>query len=199
MSCIATSENIFAGNCGVLGGLKVKAYYAFTNDISFFPQPIAPTTFEQAATVTADFVMKPGKYFRRLTGDLEMPMLSGESAGGVNNLSAANKYKFAQAGTSAQLVGLVNAIKNRSIVLIVEDLAGNKRIIGSEGLPAKLESFSENTGAKVADAKVLEFTVYAPGDLALFYTGVVPLPPENIVVDELGEAITDEVPDFIIY
>lgn len=177
--CNFAAEDILSGDgCANNGGLKVKAWYALWDDIDTFAAPPAsPTGFADSATTATPFVMKATKYFRELHSDLEMSQFAGESAGAVNNLSAANKFTFKQAGTSPQLVGLLNSIKNKNLVVIFEDLAGNKRIVGSEALPAKLESFAENTGAKVADEKSVTFVVYAPGDLPLFYAGDVPVEP----------------------
>jgi hypothetical protein len=201
--CNIAPENITGNRCGTLGGLAVIAYYAYSNDIATFPAPPVPgADYADSATVATDFVMKPGKYFYKAVGDLELPSLSGESAGGVNNLSAANKYRFAQAGTRAQVVGFINSIKNRSVVFLVQDLEGNTRIIGQDGLFAKMESFREATGAKVADEKVIEFTIYAPGNLAYFYTGVVPLEPELpefLIVDENDNPLVDENDNYIVY
>jgi hypothetical protein len=177
--CTFASEDILAGDgCANNGGLKVKAWYALYDDISVFATaPASPTGFADSATTSTGYTMKAAKYFRELHSDLEMSQFVGESAGSVNNLSAANKFTFKQAGTSKQLVGLLNSIKNKNLVVIFEDLAGNKRIVGSEALPAKLESFNESTGAKVADEKSVTFTVYAPGDLPLFLAQTVPVEP----------------------
>ncbi len=177
--CNFATEDILPGDgCNNEGGLKVRAWYALYEDIQVFAAVGgSPANYAASATTTVDFTMKAGKYFKELYSDLEMSQYAGESQGEVNNLSAANRYTFKQAGTSAQLVGLVNSIRNKNIIVIIEDLAGNKRMIGTEALPAKLESFSEQGGMKVADEKSLSFVVYAPGRLPLFYAGTVPVAP----------------------
>lgn len=177
--CEFDPEDVIGEACGTKGGLKVRAYYAFASDIDTpFPKPNPnAANLAEAATVTADFIMKTGKKFWVLDADLDAPDLVAESQGNLNNLSADNKYTFRKSGTSKQLVGWLNANRNRSIVLVVEDRDGNRRVLGEDGVYAKVVSFQENTGKVVGDDKFIEFVVYAPGDIPYFYEGAVPLTP----------------------
>lgn len=177
--CEFNPEDIIGTNCGTKGGLKVRAYYAFAEDIDVpFPEPDpAATDLAASVTVTAPFTMKSGKKFWLLDADLDAPDLVSESQGNLNNLSASNKYTFRKSGTSKQLVGWLNANLNRPIVLVVEDRDGHRRQLGENGIYAKVESFQENSGKVVGDDKFIEFVVYAPGGLPYFYEGAIPLTP----------------------
>ncbi len=199
--CNIDIEDIAWGDgCANEGGLKVKAWYALYADVDDIPAPLA-IDYASSATVASDITMKAGKYFRPIYSDLEASSFAGESQGETSMLSSANRYTFKQFGTRAQLVGMINALRNKSLIIIVEDLAGNKRIIGSMALPAKMESFGEIGGAKASDEKSVAFTIYAPGKQAYFYTGEIPIDPGiplNAIVDELGDPIVDEFGDFLI-
>lgn len=165
-------------SCKTDGGLKVRTDYAYYSDIATFPKPVAsPSSFEESITITDDFVMKDLKYFHGLEADLDAPSFTSESQGNVNNLSAANRFLFRQSGTNKKLVGWLNSNLNRPMAFAVHDRNGNTRILGREGVPAVIESFKEETGKTSADDNYVEFTVYAPGGLAYFYEGALPLKP----------------------
>lgn len=165
-----------ADECQKEGGMKVKFHYALAKDVETVPEPDPlAATYAESVTVTTDFVMKTGKYFREAEGEMEQLQLMSESQGELGSLSAKNDYNFLYRGTSKQMVGFLNAVKNAYLYLIVEDLHGNKRMLGQVGLPAKISSFSEDSGKAVADAKGIAFTVYAPGKLPYFYEGAIPV------------------------
>lgn len=197
--CVEITENLPLGDsCGNEGGLGVDAFYAKFSDIATWPLP-GTGTFEAIVTLSDDFVMKPGKYFRKFASDLEMPGYASESAGSPSNLSANNRLTLKQAGLNKVLIGFLESHRNTPMVFIFVYPDGVMRVLGRRGIPARIESFRDNSGVKTADEKAVEFTVYAPGNLAYFYEGEIPVAPENILIDEGGEAITDEIPDYIIY
>lgn len=166
-------------SCETSGGLKVGAHYAYYSAIgSPFPKPAENASdFEALATITADFVMKADQYFHKLEADLDAPSLTIESQGNLNNLSASGKYLFRQSGSNKKLVGFLKANLNRPMVFVVEDREGNQRVLGRDGVPAVIESFKEETGQAAGDDKFIEFTVYAPGGIPLFFEGAIPLKP----------------------
>ena len=172
------SEDILRDGCDNTGGLAVTAYWAKHDDIESFPEPVAsPATYEEVANASGTFTMKAGKFFRTIKGDLEMLSLNNESQGGPNNLSNKASYKFQQAGHSPQLTGFIQAEAHEDLIFVIEDADGKKRILGSRLLPAKMESFAQNTGEKTGDIKMTSFIVYAPGRLPLFFDDVIPLEP----------------------
>jgi hypothetical protein len=177
--CDFNPEDIVqSDDCKTTGGVAVTAYYALHADIDTFPVPPAsPTNLAESATITTPFVMKATKYFHRLDGDLEMQSLNTESAGSLGNLAAMNRYKFRQAGNSPQLIGFINAFKNKNLQLIVEDADGQKRTVGNQRLPARMESFQVQTGEKAGDDKFVEFIMYGPGLVSLVYDSTVPVAP----------------------
>lgn len=168
--------------CNSESGLTVEAHYAFASDIDTpFPTPppvdASTTTYDQLITVTDDFVMKTGKYFHKLEGDLDAPNLTIESVGNLNNLSAVSRYVFRQSGFNPKLHGWLNANLNRDMVFRVYDRNGNARLVGHKGLYAKIESIKYESGKASADDNYIEFTVYAPGGIAYIHTGLIPLKP----------------------
>jgi hypothetical protein len=158
--------------------LRVKAKIAFHADIATFPQyNNAATDFQSAAVATGSYAMQSGKYFYDIESDLEWSGMDANSQGELNYLSSNNVYTFEIAGHPKQLIGFLNASSNRNIVMGVTDIEGKTRILGEQHLPAKIQSFAVLGGKKTADKKSVMFTVYAPGQIPLFYEGTYPVAP----------------------
>ena len=60
-------------------------------------------------------------------------------------------------------------------MFIVEHIDGGKRVIGSDGLPASIDSVSLPSGIKVADSRHIQMTVKSIGRIAPFYEATIPL------------------------
>jgi hypothetical protein len=199
--CNFDAEDILAGNeCHKEGGLLGIAYYAFAEDILVWPTlPAIPADFAASATLEGDFVMKPGKYFSMLESELEMSEYKGEGQGIVSSLSATGRHTFRQVAPSEQLAGFVNACKNRRVALVFEGYDGKRRLLGKQSWPARMASFEEGTGQKLADDRYITFVMDAGGALPFYYEGDLPLAPEEIaIIDEFGEDIIDEFGENII-
>ncbi len=201
--CDFDAEDILAGNeCHKEGGLLGVAYYAFAEDIEEWPSlPNSPANFAESATLEGDFVMKPGKYFSMLESELEMSEYKGEGQGSISALSAIGRHTFRQVAPSSQVVGFVNANKNRRMALVFEGYDGSRRLLGKQSWPARIASFEEGTGQKLAEERYITFVMDAGKSLPFYYAGEIPLQPstpEGIIVDEFGEDIVDEFGNNII-
>jgi hypothetical protein len=160
------------------GGLLVFAYWALYTDILTFPKvPVAPTTLAEKVTIADPFVMKQGKRFWQFQSTLLTSSLDGEGVGERDGRSAENKVTLKRVGNEAEVIGWVEQVKNSDLVLIVSHINGNKRVIGSEGLPASLEKFTIKSGGAVKDEISVVAEFMSVGRIAPFYTAAVPLTP----------------------
>jgi hypothetical protein len=158
-------------------GLKTRMFYARMRDIETFPTvPATMTTLADKVTLEGDFVMKEGKRFGFIEGSLEKNNLNNSGAGQNGNSSAANMLTFYSYGTDPAILGWIETYKNDDLLLISEDLQGNKRVYGSDGLPCQImPDWQEVGGASVADEKFIQINFRSVGRIAKFFEGDIPL------------------------
>jgi hypothetical protein len=176
MAVLQSVETVSGGDNDA--GLKRKFYFALHKDVLTWPSLAAtPTTYAEKTTYTTPFVMKSTKRFWEI--DLTTNKdngLDSESAGSVGSLSSINKLRGLSARISPAIVGWIEEHKNDELVFIVEELDGQLKVVGDEGLPAMFESFMVQGGGKVGDDKQATFAITGPGRIAKYYgTVAVPL------------------------
>lgn len=177
MACLDLEDVIKEGCADNDAGLASKHYYARVNDILTFPAvPDTPTSYADKVTVSDDFVMKTGKAFKSIYCTLEKGELKSEMQGGRDGKSFMNMADFYHPGTSPDLLGFMETIKNEDVVILVKEITGQVRIVGRADLPANLESATGTSGKAIADEKGFTFTVKSIGGIAPVYTGVYPVP-----------------------
>lgn len=160
-------------------GLKTKLFYARARDVEDWPTiPASMTTLADKVTLEGDFVMKSTKRFGFIEGHIEKNNFTNSGAGQVGNSSAANQLTFYMYGTDPDVLGWIETYKNDDLVLIAEDLQGNYRVYGADGLPAQImPDWQEVGGASVADEKFIQVNFRYVGRIAKFYSGAIPLTP----------------------
>jgi hypothetical protein len=159
-------------------GLQVIAYYALYHDIETFPAvPAAPADFAEKVTITSDFVMKSTKRFWQIQSTLEMTGLDTNMQGERDGRSSENIFTLQHPGTPKEMVAWIEEYKNADLVFIIKHIDGVMRVIGSEGLPASLETFTIPSGMAVADSRHVNATIRSIGRIAPFYEGAIPLTP----------------------
>jgi hypothetical protein len=175
--CYLDTEDIPLGDsCANEGGLAVTAYYALKSDVLTWPEiDPAPATYSETVDLVGNFVMNVGKTFKMIESDLETSGFVTESAGSPSNLSALSKLTLKQYGLNKALIGFMESHRNAQLVFIFEYADGTKRVLGTKTRPARFESFGDMSGVKIADEKAMTFTAYAPGSVAYFYSGTIPL------------------------
>lgn len=161
-------------------GLKTRIFYARMNDIKTWPtandDPATQTDFESRVTLTGPFVMETGKKFGQIEVTLEKSMLDSNGVGAQANSSAENIVKMFRYGAERALIGWIETFKNDDLVVIVEDLQGNLRVLGAPGLPAViLPDWKIVGGDAISTEKYLEINVKSVGRIAKFYDAEIPL------------------------
>lgn len=175
--CYLNTEDIPLGdNCANEGGISVEAYYALKSDVLTWPAIAAlPGSLTATVELVGNFVMQVGKTFKKIESELETSGFVTESAGSPSNLSSLNKLTLKQMGLNKALIGFIESHRNSQMVFIFEYPDGTKRVLGTKTRPARLESFADTSGVKIADEKSVMFTAYAPGNVAYFYGGTIPI------------------------
>lgn len=158
------------------GGIASEHYYALIDDVATWPTvPANPLNFADKATLLGNFVMKPGKTFKRIYCTLEKGELSSTQVGERDGKSYETMGTLHFPGNSAELLGFLEHLKNSNILLVVRELMGTFRVLGGQYLPANIESSEVKTGMAVADLKGATFTIRSIGRIAPIYNGTIPL------------------------
>lgn len=154
------------------GGLKINFFVARNSEIATFPTvPENPATFAESVTITDPFVFNVGGRFYNIQGEVEKNSLDANSQGEAGSLSAENPLSITIKKASPALQGFLEEIKNDHLVWLAEDLEGNTKTIGSEGLPAMIQEFKIIGGASVSDPRNVNIVIKSVGRIAPFYTG----------------------------
>lgn len=165
-----------------MGGIKTVGYYALIDDIDTFPElPTNPSSAAEEVTLDGDFVMKSQKYFHKLYSTMETAEVKDEVQGERDGKSFKHTAEFFFPGTSDDALAFAANANNSKMVFIFEEASGgNRRVIGSVGLPAEV-SCAFTTGKATADRKGMTVTVtsfgYTPAPL---YDGVIHLNGEVV-------------------
>lgn len=159
-------------------GVKQTVYVSRLSDILTFPTVVAvPTTYAERVTITADVVFQLGKCWKKLQLTVRKSFLDGASAGERQSKGAINSFEGYIAKVTAELMGWVEEHKNDDLVFCIPMLDGTVRLLGSEDLPATIETWEAKGGADVNDPKYMMFKAEAVGRIAPFYEGDISLTP----------------------
>lgn len=176
------ADMLWADGLENMGGLKTIGYYALWADIEEWPALKAnPATAAEEVTLQGNFRMKTGKYWHKLYSTMETSELKDENQGEPDGQSFVHKATIFYPGTKPEALGFAKLANNSSMVFIFEEISGgNRRVIGSQGIPAKVKP-SFTVGKATADRKGMTMEIqcygYAP---ALLYDGVLELESETI-------------------
>jgi len=141
-----------------IAGLEKKHYYAFEEDILTYPVALSPdflaaVTFGELVTIPlADlFVMQAGKFFHPFPCTEETGQVKSLLVGPTDSKAFENTANFQNAGNNDELAGAIAYTANKPVIIVVAELNGTMKVVGSQGYPARLETAERDGGTKVAD------------------------------------------------
>lgn len=138
-------------------------------------------TLAELATISENHVFETGYGFMKLratpkTGNVESPS-AGEADGKVVN----NVFTFMVPGSDAEVAGFRRRFQNRDGIWLVKEIDGTVRQIGSEEIPAIMETVTGTLGGGGHDGKkgrtfeIHDFQAYE----APVYSGTIQLATES--------------------
>ncbi|MFY0628698.1 MAG: hypothetical protein JXR07_20565 [Reichenbachiella sp.] len=155
-------------------GLAINIYIARASTVLTWPTVTAnPTTFAERVTITDPVVFKTDGRFYKVQCIVEKNGLQSLAQGEVGSKSTENILTFRRKGITKESLGLFEEFKNDDLVVVVPDLEGDHRILGTVDLPATLSEFEASTGEAVADHKHSMFKIRSVGAAAPFYEGAI--------------------------
>lgn len=172
----------WADNKKNMGGIKTIAYYAPVSEIDNFPElPANPSSAAAEVTLDGRFTFESQKFFRSLYITMETSEIKDENQGERDGQSFKHSAEFFFPGTDAEALAFAANVNNTGMVFIFEELSGgNRRVIGSRAIPARVQC-SFTTGKATADRKGMTVTVesygYTPAPL---YDGAIQLDGEVV-------------------
>lgn len=153
-------------------GLKIIHRYALYNQITSLPAPTVLTNFDDVVTVTGNIVFETGKQFFKIEGVLDKNSLDGQGSEQLDAAGVDNMVKIFIENTPENL-GFCQTLKNSNLVFLIEDQQGNQRLLGQDGLPARIMGYAIKGGSAQPDEKHIEVTIKSVGAIAPFYTGTI--------------------------
>jgi len=170
-----------------MGGMAVKAYFAFRSHIQTWPTLVSnPDTVDKLVQLEGNFVMEEGKYFIEVEPIVKTHQFSYENQGEPEGQSFAPKAMFKIKGaTKAENMGYARMFNACSGVYIGIDNAGNRVVIGDDLHPA-IFKVSGDTGTEATNRGEITVEVtsdsFCPGYLyygSIPLTGAETVPPIN--------------------
>ncbi len=164
-----------------MAGVKVTCYYALASEIEVWAAlPASPSTAAEEVTLAGNFRMTSAKYWRKLYVTMQTGEVIDEQQGEVDGQSFAQKATVFYPGTKAEALAFAKNANNSNMVFIFEEVTGNRRVIGSEAIPARVKP-SFTTGKAYADRKGMTLEIEAHGYTpAPLYDGVIELEGSTI-------------------
>jgi hypothetical protein len=160
-----------------MGGLQEEVYGAYASDIAVWPTlPNLTGTQEQQAVLVGNFVMKPGKSFKRIRTTLDTGGVRSEEQGETDGISYKHMMKFFKSGMNKKDIGYLSVTKNTGMVFVAPNANGVKLICGSKAFPARRQpgGFTDTTET-TAGRNGSEVTFFSYGNTpAPIYEGTIP-------------------------
>lgn len=162
-------DNITGEVCEPVGGIAGKIYFAEHSDFTTITDPkelcgdsadAAATLAELVTTPANGLVLKAGKKFNVLDIVLETGEVTTTQIGEKKRRLFQNQIVGQVAGSGANLLGFMRLIKNKDLVVLVEEVgSGNIRQFGSNRLPAWIEAQEQKIEATLEGNNSLTITV----------------------------------------
>lgn len=158
-------------------GLKQAFWFARANDILTWPTlATSPTTADEKMKYTGNFTMKSGKRFYKGYMTWNEGGLIWSVQGPMDCKSYKHTLEIFRPGADAEAMALLATIKNDNLVFIVEDRDDVKRVLGTEGISAKLDTSEGGTGKSAEDKKGDTMTFVSEGKTPPYiYAGAIPV------------------------
>jgi hypothetical protein len=174
-----TTDVLFADGKDNMGGITKRAYIVFLSSLLTVAKPVAnPSTYAARVTIEADHVLKTGKKLIEVSVLYDKSGVESPSVGMRKGMSSKPKMTLVAAGNEADMVGLIDLLKNSDCLTFAEpqEEDGDHLIqIGTEGLPASLTSYAISTGTGPEGEKTCTMVFEAPSRAPYyFYKGDLP-------------------------
>lgn len=168
-----------------MGGIPQVVYYALHKDVASWPVRPKPTgsTLEKMGELSGNVVMKAGKAFRKFYVTDDEGKLDFEGVGEKDGKSFVLKLRIYSPGLTGKVMGLLNLIKNESLVFIVPDNNGNYFLLGDALRPATLDSIEAMTTGQKTEERPGVGMIFAYKTANVYrYKGNIPIviPPTMI-------------------
>ncbi|MHB8209108.1 hypothetical protein [Mucilaginibacter sp.] len=158
------SDVIFADGQDNMGGIKKLAYIGVVGDFITISVPVpGDTDYGSTVIIATPHVLAPTKKTIALYVMYDKSGIEAASAGGRKQKSFKTKVTLMYPGNDAEIIGLLNIIKNSDVIILAEPQNpedGDYIQIGTADLPASLDTASIKTGNAPDGEKgvTLEFT-----------------------------------------
>jgi hypothetical protein len=168
-----------------IGGLAQDHYYAFADDIDVWPDGLNPdfdaaASYEALVNLPTDdiFVMKTGKFFYTFPCILETGQVKSTMVGPLGSHAFENTAVFGNPANLDELTGHLAFIANKPLVVLVRELNGTVKVVGTKEYPAQVDSYESTNGEKVADGNMQKHGFKSYGCIpSPNYLGAIPLQP----------------------
>ena len=180
--CIALASIGAVVNCvdtDNRAGIVDRIIFGYADDVKVWPNLPAPTggaamTLEKAGAWEGSIAMKNGCCLYELNFTDETGELKITDQGEKGGKSFLYELEISRAKINATMFGFENAIKDRNIVIIVQDRNGIKYLMGDELAPAiKVEGDGSTTGKTGTDLNRTTLKFHYTCLRKLVYTGEV--------------------------
>lgn len=133
-------------------GMFPTFYAARKIDVKTWPtKAAAPATLDDNVIYITPFIMNTGKKFVKIEVELGNIEVKHAIIGGRGGKCFKNSLEAFIPSLDAPVIGSISEFKNDDLILIGKDRTGKLRVIGSELLPAVLDSGEGTTGKKAED------------------------------------------------
>lgn len=172
------TDALHSGNDNI-GGLFEDFYFAEPQDILTWPTfEATPATPDELMEYTGSFAMKTGKKFLHGRTILNNGEVKWELVGPRKGKCYKQTFEVFLPENSAEKLGNISLMKNKDLILIGKDRNGIMRIVGTDALPATLDTAPGTTGKSSEDnpgaGNTLTFMTES-NHPPFIYTGTIPL------------------------
>lgn len=193
----------FTGNNNDAGIASI-VYFGEADKVRHWPQYGEEAGFESLGQVEGDLLFAIGERLYEAYVTPETGKLLTKGAGDRDGMSSDTVATIFIPGITPKNLGFFEYFKNRNIVMVVPDLDGQMRLVGSKLLPCNIVAFEADTTDVITGRKGCKFDIKVIGRTAPFYSGYVQLKPtvatitRSIVFKEDGVVAATSVVDQVI-
>lgn len=170
--------DILENEPNTFGGVSFQLYWALWDWVLTWPT-VAPTPTELSEEIeyVDDIVFKTGFQFHVLQINQNTSQNIITPTGDAQNIMFQNRITINKSGIPKDFLAWVNHVKNKSMVLLAQDLCGEMRMIGNQCNPAKMYPEGEFNSGTPGNSKNSQVVIGNDGLPAYYYPGAIPLTP----------------------
>jgi hypothetical protein len=166
-------------NCGEknIPGIKTRIHLICECDVETWPDRLATTGVDDSITLDGNIVPKSGKFF----AEFDIITKTGEVKDTLVGVDGSKSIQQSLDFKKANTVGVAewfNKHANMCAIAVVETKNGQKKVMGWQGSPVKIETAEGTTGMgpDTASEWTSQFMAHT-GEVALIYVGTLPVAP----------------------